>query len=83
MIPFTPLKDFSDSDLRSHYCVGLNYTIRDHQPDPNFPGDVFVAAEETLLGKKVKQWIDEGKVRLGVADIPGDGSRVSGAGSVT
>jgi len=68
---FTPLKDFHDADLRSHYCVGLSYTVR--------PGN-------DKLAKKVEAWLADGKVRLGAPDAaagPQAGSaRVSGTGTV-
>lgn len=80
---FTPLKDFADKELRSAYCVGLNYTVRDHVPSAEVPGNKFVKAEDTLLGKKLKQWLEAGLVRLGAADgSPASESRVKGTGTV-
>lgn len=67
-VNFTPLQDFHDEDLRSSYCVGLNYTIR--------PGN-------DLLAAKVATWLEEGKVVLGTAEGSDTArSEVSGAGIV-
>lgn len=52
-VSFTPLESFSDEDLRSAYVVGFNYTVR--------PGN-------ERLAKKVSEWLEAGKVRLGTAD---------------
>lgn len=66
---FTPLADFSDADLRSAYCVGLNYTLK--------PGN-------DALANKVEEWLAAGKVRLGAADGTKAGNaKLSGTGTVT
>lgn len=68
MVNFTPLKNFHDTDLRSDYLVGLNYTVRE--------------GNERLTAK-LDDWLAEGKVRLGVAgDTKAGESRIKGAGSV-
>lgn len=64
---FTPLKDFYDEDLRSCYCVGLNYRVR--------PGDA-------VLIQKLPQWVEAGMVRPGTADAPIAAAAVKGAGQV-
>lgn len=66
---FTPLKNFSDPDLRSEYLVGLNYTVH---------------VGNDLLAAKVEQWIKVGRVREGTADGTTIASaRVNGVGIVT
>ena len=67
---FTPLKNFFDEDLRSSYCVGLNYTVR--------PGD-------DLLAIKVEEWLKADMVREGTASAtePAAGeAKVTGVGKV-
>lgn len=80
---FTPLKDFTDEELRSAYCVGLNYTVKPRAPNPSDPDDHGTPAEKTLLYAKVQQWLKDGKVRLGTADMsPAAEAKVRGAGAV-
>lgn len=65
---FTPLEDFIDAELKSAYCVGLNYTVR--------PGD-------NLLAVKVEQWLSEGKVLLATeSENPAGKAAIGGAGAV-
>jgi hypothetical protein len=63
---FTPLQDFFCEELRSQYCVGLSYTVRQ--------------ADETLQAL-VPKWIAEGKVRQGAPDVPAT-ITVAGTGKV-
>lgn len=66
---FTPLKDFTDEDLRSTYCVGLNYTVK--------PGNERLAA-------KVAEWAAKGLVRQGTAGTgTAAEAKVTGRGTVT
>lgn len=67
-IQFTPIKNFSDADLCSDYCVGLNYTVR--------PGN-------EKLAKKFEKWLAAGLVRAGKADGSELAiARISGSGNV-
>ncbi len=67
-VRFTPLDDFIDADLKSAYCVGLNYTVRDGND---------------LLSAKVQEWLSEGKVRLATeSENPAGKAVVGGAGVV-
>ena len=63
---FTPNENFTDSDLRSEYLVGLSYTVKDYVDPTN---GKLVKAEDSLLAKKVPEWIAAGKVRLGGPSI--------------
>lgn len=84
---FTPLKDFTDGDLRSTYLVGLTYTIRARKPDPKIEGDKGTPMNQTPLFAKVQQWLKEGKVALGPAPVndlhtSAAEARVEGEGTV-
>lgn len=81
---FTPIVNFADSDLRSEYLVGLSYTLKDYV-DPTT--GKLVKAEDSLLAKKLPEWLEAGRVRLGgpsvsdVATLAGESS-VAGSGTV-
>lgn len=80
---FTPLKNFRDEDLRSDYCVGLNYRVKARPANPADPDDKGTPVEKTPLYAKLQQWLAEGKVRLGTADgAPDASAKVAGRGTV-
>jgi hypothetical protein len=47
---FTPLEDFFSDELRSQYCVGLSYTVRE---------------KDLVLQSLLPEWLEKGLVILG------------------
>lgn len=81
---FTPLVDFFDNDLRSAYVVGMNYQVRDQGGLDDAQKPILISAERTLLHRKVLEWVEAGKVRLGTADGGMDvAARVRGVAQVS
>ena len=65
---FTPIKNFTDADLRSEYLVGYTYTVR---PD------------NARLLAKVDEWRAAGLVAIGTAaEQPSSPAKLRGAGTV-
>jgi hypothetical protein len=78
-VQFTPNRDFWDDDLKSQYCVGLSYAVKDYI-DPT-TGKV-VKAQDCLLFKKLDGWLASGEVRLGGPDVESAHALISGSGTV-
>lgn len=84
---FTPLADFYCEELKSHYCVGLSYTLK-RADDPAIAGpdkrSTRTRQNRATLAKLLPVWLQEGKVTLGLPVAPVSGAaRVSGQGDVT
>jgi hypothetical protein len=67
---FTPNQNFECPDLQSSYVVGLSYNCLDDD-------DAYAKLRETL-----PIWLEEGKVRLGVASQEDIQVLLAGSGNV-
>ena len=85
MITFTPVKDFVCEELKSCYCAGLSYTLKDYR-DPAIAGDdkrsVLTRTNREKLAKLLPIWLKEGKVVLGAPVAQHGVAKLEGQGDV-